>query len=88
MGEHLVMSSIGGGDVTCAERSNVRRFEHFLQLLDVVNDAFNVHSVSISDISTATVKRVPGTAPANGKRAVPSFPTAARFHRTTTPLPA
>jgi hypothetical protein len=39
----LVVPAIGGGDVTGAEWSNVRRLEHFLQLLDVVNDAFNVH---------------------------------------------
>ncbi|HUD65217.1 MAG TPA: hypothetical protein VMQ17_11590, partial [Candidatus Sulfotelmatobacter sp.] len=25
----------------------VRRFEHFLQLLDVVNDAFNVHPPTV-----------------------------------------
>jgi hypothetical protein len=47
MGEHLVVPSIGGRDVTCAEWSNVRRFEHFLELLDVVNDAFNVHSPTV-----------------------------------------
>jgi hypothetical protein len=55
--EHLVVPSIGSRDVACAERSNVRRFEHFLQLLDIVNDAFNVHSVSISNKRAATVKR-------------------------------
>ena len=55
--EHLVMLSIRSRDVARAEWSNVWRFEHFLQLLDVVNNAFNVHSVSISTISTATVKR-------------------------------
>ncbi len=54
---HLVMPSIGSRDVAGAERSDVRRFEYFLKLLDVVNDAFNVHPVQISNISTATVKR-------------------------------
>ena len=44
MGEHLVMSSIGSSDVACAEWSNIWRFEHFLYLLNVVNDAFNVHT--------------------------------------------
>jgi hypothetical protein len=43
MGELLVVPSICSRDVACAEWSNVRRFEHFLKLLDVVNDAFNVH---------------------------------------------
>jgi hypothetical protein len=49
--EHFVVPSVGSRDVACAEWPNIRRFEHFLQLLDVVNDAFNVHSVSISDIA-------------------------------------
>jgi hypothetical protein len=43
MGEHLVVPSIGGSDVACAEWPNIWRFEHFLYLLNVVNDAFNVH---------------------------------------------
>jgi len=30
MREHFVMPSIGSRDVACAERPNVRRFEHFL----------------------------------------------------------
>jgi hypothetical protein len=45
MSEHFVVPAIGSRDVACAERSNIRRFEHFLYLLDLVNDAFNVHSV-------------------------------------------
>ena len=56
MREHFIVSSIGSRDVACVEWSNIRRFEHFLKLLDVVNDAFNVHSVSISDMSVAFVK--------------------------------
>ena len=44
MGEHLVVPSIGSRDVACAEWSNVRGLEHFLQLLNLVNDAFNVHA--------------------------------------------
>ena len=40
-----------------SEGPDIRRFEHFLYLLDFVNDAFNVHSVSISDMSVAFVKR-------------------------------
>jgi hypothetical protein len=57
MREHFVVPSIGSRDVARAEWSNVRRCEHFLQLLDVANDAFNVHSVSISSMSVAVVKR-------------------------------
>ena len=57
MCEHFIVPAIGSRDVACAEWPNIRRFEHFLQLLDVVDNAFNVHSVSISNISTATVKR-------------------------------
>jgi hypothetical protein len=56
MCEHFIVPSIGSRDVACAEWPYIRRFEHLLKLLDVVNDAFNVHSVSISNISTATVK--------------------------------
>jgi hypothetical protein len=43
MREHFVMPSIGSRDVAWAEWPCIRRFEHFLQLLDVVDDAFNVH---------------------------------------------
>jgi len=42
-GVHLIVSSIGGSDIACAEWPDIWRVEHFLQLLDVVNDAFNVH---------------------------------------------
>src|ERR1017187_2473873 len=42
--EHFVVPSVGSRDVACAERPNIRRFEHFLLLLDVVNDAFNFHA--------------------------------------------
>ena len=55
MREHFVVPAIRSTDVACAEWPNIRRFEHFL--FDVVNDAFNVHSVSISDIGVAFVKR-------------------------------
>ena len=49
MRERFVVPSIGSRDVACAQWSNVRRFKHFLYLLDLVNDAFNVHSVSLSN---------------------------------------
>jgi hypothetical protein len=69
MREHFVVLSIGSRDVACTEWSNIWRFEHFLDLLDFVNDAFNVHSVSISNTSVVIVKRSdfaknPKTAPA------------------------
>jgi hypothetical protein len=56
MREHFVVPSIRRGDVACAEWPNIRRFEHFLYLLDLVNDAFSVHAVSISNMSMAIVK--------------------------------
>jgi len=57
MRERFVVPSIRSTDIAWAEWPYIRRFEHFLQLLDVVNDAFNVHSVSISNMSVAIVKR-------------------------------
>jgi len=39
--------SIRSRDVACAEWSNARRFEHFLKLFDVVNDALNVHARTV-----------------------------------------
>jgi hypothetical protein len=42
--EHFVVPSIRSRDVACAEWPNIRRFEHFLELLNLVNDAFNVHA--------------------------------------------
>ena len=38
------MPSIRSRDVACAERSNVGSFEHLLQLLDVIDDALNIHA--------------------------------------------
>lgn len=64
--EHRVVSSIGGRNVTFAEGPDIRRLKHFSELLDVVNDAFDVHCVQISNISAATVKwsciRLPSSA--------------------------
>jgi hypothetical protein len=57
MGEYLVVPAIGSGDVACAERPNIRCLEHFFQLFDVVNGAFNVHAFSISNIRVAIVKQ-------------------------------
>src|SRR5437764_4677403 len=44
VGQLLIVPSIGSRDVACAEGPNIRRFEHFLKLLDVVNYSFNVHA--------------------------------------------
>jgi hypothetical protein len=44
MREHFVMPAVGSNDVAGAEWPNIRCFEHFLQLLDVINDAFNIHA--------------------------------------------
>jgi hypothetical protein len=41
---HFVMPSIRSRDLVCAEWPYIRRFEDFLQLLNLVNDAFNVHA--------------------------------------------
>jgi hypothetical protein len=41
--EHFIVPSISSRDVAYAEWSNVWRFEHFLKLFDLVNDAFDVH---------------------------------------------
>jgi hypothetical protein len=43
VGQQLIVPSICGRDVAGAERPGVRHFEHLLQLLDVVDDSFNVH---------------------------------------------
>ena len=60
MCKHFVVPSICSRDVACAERPNVRRFEHFLQLLDLIDDALNVHPVPISNMGVAIVKRSGG----------------------------
>jgi hypothetical protein len=44
MREHFVVPSIRSREVARPQRSDVRSFEHFLKLLNLVNDAFNVHA--------------------------------------------
>jgi len=56
MREHFVVPSIRRRDVACAERPNIRCFEHFLELLDVVNDAFHVHASQSSRRRRGAVK--------------------------------
>jgi hypothetical protein len=57
MREHFVMPSIHSRQVACAQRSGVRHREDALKALDFGNRLLGVHSVSISDMSVAIVKR-------------------------------
>jgi len=57
MSQHLIVPAIGGRNVACAEWPYIRRVEHFLKLLDLVNDAFNVH-VSQSSTPKILAERV------------------------------
>src|ERR1700746_820131 len=57
MREHLVVPSIGRRDVARAEWPDIRRFEHFLKLLHLFNDAFNVHASHSSSTKCEWVKR-------------------------------
>jgi hypothetical protein len=45
--ERLIVPSIRSGYIACAEWSNVRRFEHFPYLFNILNDALNVHAHNI-----------------------------------------
>ena len=53
----LVVPLIRSGEVTLAQWSGVRHRKDALKPLDFSNGLLGVHSVSISNISTATVKR-------------------------------
>jgi hypothetical protein len=55
--ELVIMPSIRSSEIACAQRSRVGHREDALQPLDFGNGLLGVHSVSISNISTATVKR-------------------------------
>jgi hypothetical protein len=57
MRQHFVVPSIRSREVAPAERSSVRRCEDALKELDVGNSLLGVHSVPISDIGVAIVKR-------------------------------
>ena len=57
MGKHLVVSSIGSRDVACAEWPDIRRIEHFLYLLNLVDDAFNIHESQSSKRRRGAVNR-------------------------------
>jgi hypothetical protein len=75
--EHFVVPSIGSRDVACAEWPNIRRFEHFLQLLNLVNDSFNVHASQSSKKRRGAVNRFscfdhPKVPPIRSESAAPS----------------
>lgn len=57
MREHLIVPTIRSRDVACAEWPYVRGFEHFLKLLNLGNDAFNVHASQSSSTRWEWVKR-------------------------------
>jgi len=42
--ECFIVPSVCSRDIVCAERSNIGSFEQLLQLLDVINDALNIHA--------------------------------------------
>lgn len=41
--EGFVVPSVRSGDIAGAERADIRSLEHLLELLDVVDNAFNIH---------------------------------------------
>jgi hypothetical protein len=57
MREHFVVLSIRSREVALGQRSNVRHCQDALKTLDFGDSLLGVHSVSISNISMATVKR-------------------------------
>ena len=57
MRKHFVVPSIGGREVARAQRSSVRQCEDALKAFDFGNRLLRVHSVSISNIGVAIVKR-------------------------------
>ena len=49
MRQPLIVPSIRGTDIGFLEWPDIRSFEHLLELLDFVNDAFNVHPQQYSE---------------------------------------
>jgi len=47
LGQHLVMSPVCSRHIACAERPDIRCFEHLLKLLDFVNDALDIHKHTV-----------------------------------------
>jgi hypothetical protein len=54
--EHFVVPPIGSGEVALGQRSNVRYCQDALKALNFGDSLLGIHPVSISNISTATVK--------------------------------
>jgi hypothetical protein len=71
MRELFIVPSIGSADVTCGERPDIRRFKHFLQLLNVVNDALNVHAFQSWDRRRGAVN---GTARSSRRKLLDEHP--------------
>jgi hypothetical protein len=67
MREHFVVPSIRSREVAGAQRSGVRHREDALKALNFDDSLLGVHSVSLSNMSVAIVKR-------SGIRAFPQWP--------------
>jgi len=48
----FVVPSIGSRDVACAQWPNIWRFDHLLKLLDLAQDALNVHAAQYPTTAT------------------------------------
>jgi hypothetical protein len=57
MREHFVVATIRGREIACAEGPDIRRFEHFLQLFDVVDDALNVGAFNVHASQSSKKRR-------------------------------
>jgi len=53
MRQHLIVPSICGSDIGLLEWPDIRSLEHLLELLDFINDAFNVHPQQYSEPAMA-----------------------------------
>jgi hypothetical protein len=51
MRQPLVVSTVRGADIRFLEWPDIRSFEHLLELLDLINYAFNVHPQQYSELS-------------------------------------
>jgi len=49
MRQHFIVPAIRSGDISCSEWSNIRCFEHFLYLLNFVDDALYIHARQYSE---------------------------------------
>jgi len=49
MRQHFIVPSIGGRDIGFLQWPDIGSFEHLFQLLDFINDAFNVHPQQYSE---------------------------------------